>query len=564
MNSITTYSPRVRVGIVVLLLVGVLTTPHDGKAIPIAERDVITAVESWVHHRTPDARPDAFVTKVEAHLVDGEPVAYIAHLNERGFCLCGADDLVLPVFLYSPNGQYGEDNPAHGFILWEIGERLTALRVALEENDPNLLPFETELDKIGNYWRDLVAGTCPLDPETPDDMRTEPDVMALNLTSTWGQGTSWPGNGTANDPGRPYNDDCPELTPAADEHVLTGCVATAMAQIMYYWKWPNSGGGSSQVINYNFRSRTTWDTQLLINDPLIPAWYFGWPAGWPWANRLQWSPANGGELQMNGFWDQSLFDLATSPNSLIAITPNYLAAITALWNRMPQSANPFSQNFGAATYDWGDMNDEHSNLAPVTGDAEVAKISYHAGLAVNMNYGIFSSGASSLNVAPAYEDHFRYDSDAVYALRDIDDMFEEIQWMRPFSFGGFTAPAPPRGGHEWVVYGYDRSGADDLFMVNFGWDGIGDGWYACSAVNYPFDQDHTTRIAPLDVVRFIGDTNSGDGTPDNPYQDLDEALTETPDNVTLILKAGSVSTFDSYPYVLDRRVTIKGHGVTIR
>ncbi len=33
----------------------------------------------------------------------------------------------------------------------------------------------------------------------------------------------------------PYNDKCPEVD---GEHCYTGCVATAMAQIMYYWKWP--------------------------------------------------------------------------------------------------------------------------------------------------------------------------------------------------------------------------------------------------------------------------------------------------------------------------------------
>ena len=33
----------------------------------------------------------------------------------------------------------------------------------------------------------------------------------------------------------PYNNKCPEVN---GEHCLTGCVATAMAQIMHYWQWP--------------------------------------------------------------------------------------------------------------------------------------------------------------------------------------------------------------------------------------------------------------------------------------------------------------------------------------
>lgn len=34
---------------------------------------------------------------------------------------------------------------------------------------------------------------------------------------------------------RHYNDKCPIVD---GEHCFTGCVATAMAQIMYYWQWP--------------------------------------------------------------------------------------------------------------------------------------------------------------------------------------------------------------------------------------------------------------------------------------------------------------------------------------
>ena len=35
--------------------------------------------------------------------------------------------------------------------------------------------------------------------------------------------------------GSPYNDKCPEVD---GNHCLTGCVATATAQVMYYWQWP--------------------------------------------------------------------------------------------------------------------------------------------------------------------------------------------------------------------------------------------------------------------------------------------------------------------------------------
>ncbi len=46
---------------------------------------------------------------------------------------------------------------------------------------------------------------------------------------------------TAWDQGWPYNAMCPEIN---GEHCLTGCTATATAQIMYYHKWPAKGKGS--------------------------------------------------------------------------------------------------------------------------------------------------------------------------------------------------------------------------------------------------------------------------------------------------------------------------------
>lgn len=48
----------------------------------------------------------------------------------------------------------------------------------------------------------------------------------------------------------PYNLLCPEIE---GEHAVTGCVATAAAQVMRYWKWPLHGNGSS---SYEWEGQT--------------------------------------------------------------------------------------------------------------------------------------------------------------------------------------------------------------------------------------------------------------------------------------------------------------------
>lgn len=63
--------------------------------------------------------------------------------------------------------------------------------------------------------------------------------------------------------GYPYNNKCPEVD---GEHCLTGCTATAMAQIMHYWQWPKQ-------TTVAIPAYTTGD---LIDVPAIPVTTINW------------------------------------------------------------------------------------------------------------------------------------------------------------------------------------------------------------------------------------------------------------------------------------------------
>ena len=70
------------------------------------------------------------------------------------------------------------------------------------------------------------------------------------------------------DQGAPYNNQCPKLN---NKTTYTGCVATAMAQVMYYYKWPAAGTGTASYYWTNGRKTLTssltstldWDNMLL-------------------------------------------------------------------------------------------------------------------------------------------------------------------------------------------------------------------------------------------------------------------------------------------------------------
>lgn len=72
------------------------------------------------------------------------------------------------------------------------------------------------------------------------------------------------------DQGAPYNDDCPLDN---GKRSVTGCVATAMAQAMYFHQWPKTGTGSNTYkwnggeISLNFADVTfDWDAMTLTYD----------------------------------------------------------------------------------------------------------------------------------------------------------------------------------------------------------------------------------------------------------------------------------------------------------
>jgi hypothetical protein len=504
----------------------------------MTETEVRSAVQTWVRHVTADARLDAVVEKMEPYLVDGAIRAYIAHLADNGFCLCGANDLVLPVYFYSPQGTYDPSIPDYQAILLEITERVRYLQKGPGKKDPILQPYQQIISDRASFWQDLIAGRIPQRIEEKD-ATGEPGMMVLDLTSTWDQYS-------------PYNDSCPELTPDEDEHTKVGCGATALSQIMYYWKWPNTGAGSDSTIYY-YRWRIGWDEEPLAADPNIPA-----PADSIWVHRLEWIAEDGGKLRMNGYWDESLHGRAQN----ISSDPDYLDALETLWDNLSPESTTCDVNFGATTYDWSIIQDVHTD-PPGFGDAEVAKLCYHAGVAIGNEYGVKLSGAPSDSVESPFEYHFRYDTDAVYQDQDIDTMTTEILWLRPFYFHGTK---PTGGGHNWVVLGYNK-GTDPnrQFMMNMG-SGDTSGWYTCDNMpgGYTNNQKHLIQIAPLNVVKFVGAASLGDGSPDDPYRDIEEAIAEAPDGATLIFKAGSDNTFSAATLTITKPLTLKGVDVVIR
>lgn len=523
-----------RTGVLGIFSLGLLLMAPLAMAAPVTEQQVITAVETWLKFGLTDNRPDASVARLEPHQVDGRIVAFIAHLRDGGYCLCGSDDVLLPINFYVPVGEYDPDNEELKGILEGLAARLQWVEEARSTGDKRLDPYRNKLTERAQEWRDLASGIAI---RRESESRDVPATLRLPLNSEWFQG--WP-----------YNQFCPPVPDGSQ--TIVGCVATAMAQIMYYWQWPETGYSANSV-DYSYRHTDTWiSTPQAVNPHITQQ---------RWVNRMSWTSADGGQLQINGSWDTTTYNRAASD---FGLAPGFIAALDNLYAQLTPETTHHYANFAGTSYNFELMED--IPVDPNGPGAEAAALlSYHAGIAVDMNWGLFESGAVTANSATAYENHFRYDPDTVYDLLDTDLIMEEIQWQRPVHIRGETITG---GGHSWVLSGYDNgTPGETYFWMNLGWGANDIGWYRFDTVPLGFWFDHAqiTGIAPNSVVRFMGNPfvdPAADGSPSNPYNDPHASQIEMPDGGTLIIKTGH-NVMWSGGGVMSRPMIVKGIGSTI-
>lgn len=134
-------------------------------------------------------------------------------------------------------------------------------------------------------------------------------------------------------------------------------------------------------------------------------------------------------------------------------------------------------------YNWDEMVDALSSGSSNEAKHEVAQISYHAGVAVEMDYGSDGSGAYSTDVPYALKTYFKYNNIVNYKDRSS---YSDTNWMNlikeqhdqglPVYYSGYG----PGGGHAFVTDGYDDS---NYFHFNWGWGGYADGYFSLSNLN---------------------------------------------------------------------------------
>jgi len=164
-----------------------------------------------------DLKQPAELSLTYTQLSDNEEIYYVFS-SGNGYIIVAADDAVYPVLAYSFEKNYSTKNMPPEFSSWMS---------TYEDQIVHIRKNKIMADhRITETWRNY---TSDFNPATY--LKSNTKSVAPLLISTWDQGTY-------------YNYLCPADPAGAGGHVYTGCVATAMAQVMYYYRYPMVGSGT--------------------------------------------------------------------------------------------------------------------------------------------------------------------------------------------------------------------------------------------------------------------------------------------------------------------------------
>ena len=239
-------------------------------------------------------------------------------------------------------------------------------------------------------------------------------------------------------------------------YTVTGCVATALAQVLNYHQYPAQGEGSvTYQFDHDIVGKTADGRDTIIYVPLT----------------------------LSADFSSSRYD----------------------WAHMAK----------AYAYEW--INDYETQLVETQPeeDQAIASLMYDCGVAVQMQYGYGTSSSWIDNCAYALYNYFGYDKSLRHEYRSC---YEQEQWEfmiynelaanRPVLYSGNDGDS----GHAFVCDGYSPSG---LFHINWGWYGSCDGYFSLWGENalQPVE-DYTGYRYTQHIVCGIQPDRGGEMSPD--------------------------------------------------
>jgi len=432
----------------------------------------------------------------KAAVVEENQFYIYENADGEGWVMVAANDVVRPILAYSETGHFRTDNMPRNVKGW-----LQSYNKQIKHVEQN---YPVASEEIQQEWKKLRSGA----------RQAKASVVVSPLIKT-----GW-------DQDAPYWNLCPQK---GSNYCYTGCVATAMAQVMNYWQWPKQGTGSHSV-KYNGKTYTA-DFANTTYD---------------WSNMK------------NSYSGSSTSAQKTAVATLmlhcgIAVDMQYGT----------------SSEGGSAAYTI-DYNGYFSGQGKMCAETALKQFFGYNSSTVKGYYRDGDSGTGMKSWTKA---------------QWIAMLKEELDAERPIMYAGcgYETPGDEESvyGHSFVCDGYDSS---NYFHFNWGWGNWCDGYYDVDALNtndpgsgggngeYNYYQDVIVGIQPPVVGHSVKTNGTGCTISCNNYANNDEAFTATitPTDATydftsITVKLGATTLTSPTHYTLSndkQTLTIKASAIT--
>ena len=149
----------------------------------------------------------------------------------RGFVIVSGNDCVTPILGYSATSVFATEGMPANLRQW-LNSYEEQIRFCRQNSEYNGITVSPASSPVGQQWQRLLAGSMPTNPYNTS-------VSPL-ISTTWDQQTY-------------YNSLCP-YDSVEGVRTVTGCVATAMGQLMRYWSHPDTGYGGHTYVHSSYGS----------------------------------------------------------------------------------------------------------------------------------------------------------------------------------------------------------------------------------------------------------------------------------------------------------------------
>ncbi|MHB8066827.1 MAG: C10 family peptidase [Desulfobaccales bacterium] len=234
-----------------ILIVILSFLPASVPAAPTTPGQAQRVVQGWLAR---DGRPLGTILGQQVREVQSFPnnqqgsAYFVVYLDPQGFVIVPGDNLVEPIIAFVPQGQYNPSvaNPLGAMVTKDVPQRLARVRAAAARAQAEKVPFLPQGSQAQalSKWQSLQKGAesglwenqgQESGLATVSDPRVDPLVA-----------TRWSQDRVADSPtGKAcYNYYTPPNAAGSANNYPSGCVATAMSQLMRYHQYPKVGVGT--------------------------------------------------------------------------------------------------------------------------------------------------------------------------------------------------------------------------------------------------------------------------------------------------------------------------------